>query len=117
MLLPHPKEGLQQNEEAHTDNAKTKFVHNGKTLTGISGKGKLTDKKIKVMQGHYGAAIRNNPGDVSAMKKAVWAIFHQGSGHHEDCPDWCPMTKNNDLDRANKNMLPKYIMDVIRPVF
>jgi len=100
-----------------SENAGKKFVHDGKTVKGISGKGRLTDKKIKVLQGHYGAAIRQNPGNVPAMKKAVWAIYNHRNGDHQDCPEWCPMTKSGDLEVANKHRLPGFIMDLLKPVF
>ena len=32
-----------------------------KNIKGIGGKGLLTDKKVKIIQGHYGAEIRNHP--------------------------------------------------------
>ena len=93
-----------------------KFQHNGKVYTGLSGKGLLTDKKIKRMQGHYGAAIRGHPCDVPAMKAAVWAIFYHRSGIHDNCSDWCAATKG-DLETANKNVLLPFILEAIRPVF
>ena len=51
-----------------------KFTEGGKTFTGIGGAGRLTQKAIQRIQGHYGAAIRDNPGDTSAMKKSIMAI-------------------------------------------
>ena len=70
----------------------TVFVHDGKSVKGIGGACKLTQKAILRIQGHYGAAIRNNAGDVDAKKKAVWVIWKHRSGDHSDCSDydWCP---------------------------
>jgi hypothetical protein len=93
------------------------YTHNGKSQKGIHGKGLLTDKQIKRIQGHYGAAIRKNAGDVDAMKKAVWDIFHHRNGYHQQCPDWCPYVKSGDLTEANKNQLPAFVMEEIRVVF
>ena len=50
--------------------------HKG-TKTPLAGKGKLTNKCIDSMQNYYGLAIRNNIGNLYAMKKAISAIlFH-----------------------------------------
>ena len=38
-----------------------------------------------------------------AMQKDVWAIFHHRYGNHADCPEWCPVTKCGDLEKANKH--------------
>ena len=45
------------------------------TKTPISGAGKLTNKVIDSMQKFYGLAIRQNPGNLYAMKKAICAIL------------------------------------------
>ena len=47
------------------------YEYNLKSIKGIGGQGKLTKKAVWRIQGHYGAAIRNNTGDLAAMKKAV----------------------------------------------
>ena len=47
------------------------FVHDGKSVKCIGGARKLTPKSILRIQGHYGAAIRNNAGDVHAMKSCM----------------------------------------------
>lgn len=44
-----------------------------------SGKGRLTDGNIDKLQVFYGGAIRNNPGNVDAMYRAVWAVFYHCS--------------------------------------
>ena len=51
---------------------KTKsYTENEKTYKGLGGQNRLTQKSIQRIQGHYGAAIRNNRGDVPAMKKSI----------------------------------------------
>ena len=55
----------------------------GKKVKGIGRKKKLTQKEIYRIQGHYGAAIRNNAGDEEGMRRAVWAIFHHRNGNKE----------------------------------
>ena len=54
-------------------------TYKGKKLSdgkGISGKGRLTDKGIILLQNYFGMAIKQN-NDVPSMKKAiVAALFH-----------------------------------------
>ena len=92
------------------------YQHNGKSYKGIGGIRKLTKKAAWRMQGHYGAAIRNNSGDLAAMRKAVWAIWHHRGNKHDTCGSWCPATKG-DAEKAKKNMLPDYVLKEIKPVF
>ena len=49
----------------------------------IVGKGRLTDKALNTLQNHYGMAIRQNKGNLYAMKKSIVAILH----HCSDIPD------------------------------
>ena len=95
---------------------KTPFVHNGKTVKGIGGRGGLKKTAILKIEGHYGAAIRNNVGDLPAMKKAVWAIWEHRNGQHDSCGTWCP-SKKADGGGPNKNALPPYVMEAIKPIF
>lgn len=91
------------------------FVEKGKNHREIGGKGKLTQAAIKRIQGQYGAAIRNNAGDILKMRGDIWAIYKHRGGNH-DCENWCP-AKNGDLDKANKNMLPTFVLEQIKPIF
>lgn len=43
-----------------------------KEKKGFGGKGKLTDAMIDKLQNYYGIAIRNNSGNLTAMKKAIY---------------------------------------------
>ena len=61
-----------------------------------------------------GETIRNNVGDVAAMKKAVWDIFNHRNGEHDHRPNWCPAHKG-DMEAANKNKRLPFIMDEIKP--
>ncbi|XP_070185057.1 uncharacterized protein, partial [Littorina saxatilis] len=99
-----------------TELKKTKFPKNGKTVTGIGGKGGLTKKAILAIQGHYGAAIRNNSGNVKGMKKAIWAIWEHRNKIHDNCGAWCPSKKNPPED-PNRNALPQFACEAIKPVF
>jgi hypothetical protein len=91
-----------------------KFIECGKTYTGIGGIGRLTQKAIQRIQGHYGAAIRQNPGDVKGMKKSIWAIWKHRSNDHSDCKNWCPVMAGTG---PAKNILPDFVCKAIRPVF
>lgn len=68
------------------------------------------------IQGHYGAAIRDNVGNIQSMRKAIWAIWEHRNRQHQNCGNWCPSKKPNGGD-PNRNALPDYIMEAIRPVF
>uniref|UniRef100_A0A0B7BRA0 Mutator-like transposase domain-containing protein n=1 Tax=Arion vulgaris TaxID=1028688 RepID=A0A0B7BRA0_9EUPU len=89
------------------------FTEGGKKFIGIGGAGRLTVTAIKRIQGHYGAAIRKNIGNLEEMKKSVWAIFNHRKGNHKDCGSWCP----KDKVLADKNKLPNFVLDKIMPVF
>ncbi len=95
------------------------YKEGGRTYTGIggSGKGKLTKKAILKLQGHYGAAIRSNAGDLAGMKKSIWASYKHRSGNHADCGDWCPAVKCGDLGKANANVFLPFVLEVIKPVY
>lgn len=76
----------------------------------------MTKKAIKVIQGHYDGAIRGTVDDLGKMNTSMMAIWkHQGKDH-SDCGDWCP-AHSGDLEKANKNCLPKFVLDAIKPVF
>ena len=92
------------------------FVHNGKVVKGIGGRGGLTSKAIKRIQGHYGAAIRQNVNKTDKMKRDIWAIWEHRTGKHDHCGGWCPSKKNPPQD-PNRNKLPDYVTEAIKPVF
>ncbi|GFX03808.1 uncharacterized protein TNCV_2113801 [Trichonephila clavipes] len=70
----------------------------------ISGRGRLTDAEILLLQKYYGLAIRRNVGkSVADMSKSIWAIyFHKLSTdenpQHALCPmgeeSWCGYNKS-----------------------
>ncbi|GFU72763.1 uncharacterized protein TNCV_3686951 [Trichonephila clavipes] len=70
----------------------------------ISGRGRLTDAEILLLQNYYGLAIRRNVGkSVADMSKSIWAIyFHKLSTdknpQHALCPmgeeSWCGYNKS-----------------------
>ena len=64
----------------------------------MGGKGRLTDSTIDKLQNYYGIAIRSNSGDLTGMKKVIYAtLFHCASSedrnlhHHfpEGEDSWC----------------------------
>jgi hypothetical protein len=91
-------------------------AEDGKMATGIGGKGALTKVAIRRIQGHYGAAIRSNKGNLGGMKRDIQQILLHRRGNHVNCGEWCP-AKEGDLARANKSKLPKFVCDAIQPVF
>lgn len=97
-----------------TEYKNTQFVDGGKKFKGIGGVGRLSQKAIKRIQGHYGGAIRANPGDVAGMRKAIWAVWKHRGDDHDDCGNWCPTKTRGE---PNKNVLPKFVLNCIKPVF
>ena len=96
-------------------NKNTIFREGNKRYKGIGGQGRLTQKAIMRIQGHYGAAIRNNPGNVSAMKRGIMRIYKHRAKDHSDCEEWCP-SKSGKRD-PNQYSLPDYVCKIIKPVF
>ena len=94
---------------------KTKTYKVGsRTYKGIGGQGRLTQKAITRIQGHYGGAIRSNTGNLNAMKKSIMAIWKHRRRDHSDCGDWC---RNLSDTKRDNNALPDYICDEIKPIF
>lgn len=99
-----------------TDNKNKQFkLQDGKITKGLGGKGKLTKKAILKIQGHFGAAIRNNAGNVTQMKRDIWAIWEHRNKEHSNCGGWCP-SKSGKGD-PNKNSFPDFVCQQIKPVF
>ncbi len=92
---------------------------------GVSGKGRLTDGKIDVLQNYYGLAIRENLQDVEEMAKAVKAsLFHVASTdtkpQHHLCPkgkdSWCGYQRDS-KSYKHKNGIPDPIVKLVEPIF
>ncbi|GFU25628.1 uncharacterized protein TNCV_3621941 [Trichonephila clavipes] len=86
---------------------------------------RLTDAEIDKLQRYYGLAIRNNSGNLSAMKQAIWAIFfHKISTdlnpQHGLCPlgddSWCGYNRSKLKGDTykHKHNLPIAIMHCIK---
>ncbi|GFW76805.1 uncharacterized protein TNCV_59031 [Trichonephila clavipes] len=94
----------------------------------LLGRNRLTDAEIDKLQIYYGMAIRNNSGNLSAMKQAIWAIFfHKISTdlnpQHGLCPlgddSWCGYNRSKLKGDTykHKHNLPISIMHCIKKVF
>ena len=98
-------------------------------VKGLGGKGKLTEAMIDKLQNYYGIAVRSNPGDLEAMKKAIHAsLFHVASSKdnkwHQHCPDgkqsWCAfkadIANRTDTYKPGKG-LPLEVVKHVKPIF
>ena len=93
------------------------------------GKGRLTDAVIESLTVYFGRAIRNFPGDVDGMFKAIWAVFHHSISDddqhdHQFCPSgsdsWCKFNRalaENEETPKHTPKLPKDLGPFIKPVF
>ena len=98
------------------------------TTAPLGGKGKLTDKVINAVQNYFGLAIRQNKGQLYAMKKAVGAVVWHcidmtEESHHQYCPrgehSWCKWQRDTVTMKSTYKRsinIPKWIHDVLRPV-
>ena len=68
-----------------------------KMYSDIGGDGRLTKKAILKIQGHYGAAVRDNS-TIEDMESVIWVIYHHRSGNHTRCADWCA-SHNGDMEK------------------
>ena len=65
-------------------------------LTWIGGRGRLADHRINSLQRYYGNSIKNHAGNLSEMKRSIWASFPNTVStndrtHHEYfLLDWIP---------------------------
>ena len=93
------------------------------------GRGHLTDSVIDSLTVYYGGAIRNFPGDVDGMYRAIWAVFHHSLSSdekpdHQSCPtgpdSWCKYNRalsNNEEPPKHTPKLPMDLSPFIKPVF
>ena len=101
-----------------------------KKVKGLGGRGRLTDSTIDRLQNFFGLAIRQNTGDLVAMKSSALAtLFHVASSkvnnwHYPHCPtgasSWCKF--NSDKVNSTNTYkpgpgLPLDIVYKIKPVF
>ena len=108
---------------------KAKNLDDGQT---VGGKDRLTKLVTDKLQNYYGAAIRQNVGNLRIMQDAIWAIFYHTikasnetlDVQHQYCPkgskSWCKYQ----LDVANgtnfytqNNCLPAIFRKELKPLF
>ena len=96
----------------------------------LSGRGRLTDAEINLLQNYYGQSIRRHAGEnnVDMMRKDIWATyFHKLSKddkpQHGLCPkgvdSWCGFQKAaaTGTTYTHKHCLPEAVMLQIKPIF
>ena len=96
----------------------------------MSGRGRLTNKRINVFQNLYGHNISTNKGNPEAMSKAVKAsLKHYCSTRekpqHDDCPpgpkSWCSyqrdLANGTTEHREIKDPIPEAIQSLMTPIF
>ena len=89
-------------------------------------RGCLTDSVIDSPTVYYGGAIRNFPGDVDGMYRAIWAVFHHSLSSdekpdHQFCPSgpdsWCNYNRalsNNEEPPKHTTKLPMDLSPFIK---
>ena len=95
----------------------------------ISGKGRLTDRAINLLQNYFGMATRQNS-DVPSMKKVIDAVlFHCSESEFDEqrhlfCPrtenSWCKWQSDQITGKETyktKISLPSAIKTLIKPIF
>ena len=94
----------------------------------VGGAGRLKGVICDKMQNYFGEAIKNNVGDVEAMRNAVWAIYyHMIKGDstsldelHTYCPktqdSWCLYHSNREKYTENTR-LPSVFLTELKPIF
>ena len=105
--------------------AKEKFVNERGMHVRMRGKGRLTDKMIKLLTRYYGKAIRSNTGDCAAMEDALWAVFYHSqstdcSSQHQYCPSaqqsWCKFNRALANSEPSPPHSPTIHPDIVPPL-
>ena len=108
---------------------KTFVDDNGQVLNlRWGGKGQLTNSVIDSLTEFYGRAIRNFPGNVGGMHRAIWAVFQHSLSNdeehnHQFCPSgpdsWCKFNRAlaNEEPPKHTPKLPMDLSPFIKPVF
>ena len=115
--------GTRLRELRHT--RKGQVLSDGK---GLSGKGRLTDKRIDQLQTYYGWAIREN-NHLQDMARAIWGgLMHRCSTddepQHQFCPpgedSWCKWQQVKAGARVSysyKQAILKAVFEAIKPTY
>ena len=96
----------------------------------LSGRGRLTDRAINLLQNYFGMAISRQNDDVASMKRAIGAVlFHCSESESDERRHiFCPKTKDSwyrwQSDKLTgkstyktKLSLPEAIKTLLRPIF
>ena len=70
------------------EKAKEKFVNERGERVRMRGKGRITDKTIKLLTRYYGKAIRSSTGVCAAMQDAAWEVFYLSQSSAPVLPQW-----------------------------
>jgi hypothetical protein len=91
---------------------------------GLGGRGRLTDAKIDTLQNYFGIALRENVGNLDAMRKGCLASMYHVAGYHNTCPlstnSWCQSQRdkvNNTNHYKPKGSLPLDVRKAILPTY
>ena len=101
------------------DQKKKTFVDDSGQVRKIKwgGKGRLTESVINTLSVYFGGSIRNFPGDVDGMFRAVWTVFHHSISGSDS---WCKFNRalaENEETPKHTLKLPKDLGPFIKPVF
>ena len=70
------------------EKAKEKFVNERGERVRMRGKGRITDKTIKLSTRYYSKAIRSSTGVCVAMQDAAWEVFYHSQSSAPVLPKW-----------------------------
>lgn len=93
---------------------------NGKQVPLGGVNGFLTDNYIIQLQNYYRGAIKNNPGDVVGMRRAILAtLYHTTGKSHDYCPvdEWCYVHNSTMKEPKYKTDLPANYFDLLKPIY
>ena len=107
------KESAKKGKDKDTGGGKPKKQRG---VTSLSGKGKLTNVRMKCWSQYYRNAIVKHAPNVEATRNAIWAIlYHSWSTaddpHHDHCdPDWCfyQQARAEGIEPEEKRKLTKH---------
>ena len=119
------KSAWDQNWETWERNVVKDSLQMGKKA--ISGWDRLTEDQVKSTQQSYGNAIRDNEGDLKAIREAIWAVFfHKSQSDEQPFHNFCldswrlyeKIEKEGTLDTyKHTNKLSAAVTGDVKPIF
>ena len=70
------------------EKGKEKFMNERGERVRMRGKGRITDKTIKLLTRYYGKAIRSSTSVCAAMQDAAWEVFYHSQSSVPVLPQW-----------------------------